>query len=212
MDHPVYELQPALSVEETLRVLDLVCPKVTTIPDVHENAATTWHQFEQYAPVMRQAFPHIKLMGVPQGLDVDSILESAYNMADSGLCDMLAIGIKRSLPDLDRALIVRKVLERYPEMRFHLLGARWPYTNEVSMADWEPVESMDTAEPVNAAMRGVPIFKVTEQSQVARDPLFQSMSRRALMQSRLVCKNIESFQAGIATQTALSVEEILKLP
>ena len=206
MDHPIYELQPALSVYDTLRVLDLVRPEITTIPDVHEQMGVTWKMFNEYAPLMRKAFPGTKLMGVPQGLDVDQILYQAYAMVESGLADMLAIGIKRSIPDLDRAGIVANLHERYPDLKFHLLGARWPYTNEREMAGLPWVESLDSAEPVNAAMRGVRFHLIREQFSVKRDENFQNMAGRAKAQKRLVWNNIQAMSDLLATPVEQSAK------
>lgn len=218
MDHPIYELQPALSIENTLMVISAVQPDMTTIPDVHEDYETTMKMFHEYAPIMRHEFSHVRLMGVPQGLDVGTILKSAHIMMESGLCDTLAIGIKRSIPDLDRAYIVHTLHVEYPDLRFHLLGARWPYTNEASMANWPWVESLDSAEPVNAGLNGYRLADLSDLKiatlATKRPNFFNSLGRiaRNPKHFEIIRENIKWMESLLnATSEDLLVEVPTKL-
>lgn len=197
MDHPIYELKPALSLLDTLDVLSRMNPEITTVPDVHEDYEVTMQMFRLYAPAMHDLYPNIRLMGVPQGKDESTIWRSAIQMAESGMVNMLGIGIKRSIPTLDRARLVAQLHDLYPTMQFHLLGARWPYINECKMALMPWVESCDTAEPVSAGIRGIEL-KDAKALDVQRDINFQQMAGEALSMKRVVGANIWQMQELLA--------------
>lgn len=188
LDHPVYELEPALGVMETVSLIQSLEPDITTVPDKHEDYETTRSMFFEYAPAMRGRVPGLRLMGVPQGTTPGQILFSAQEMARSGLVDMLGIGIKRSIPDLDRAALIQQISSQFPRMRYHLLGARWPYLNEHEAAQDERVESLDSAEPVSIALKGR-YFRDATAPDTKRRPDFHQTAELAVVLRGLIWDN-----------------------
>ena len=191
LDHPIYELMPALDLFQTLALIQTYQPHITTIPDKHEDYTATTKMFYQYAPAMYEVTrgTRTRLMGVPQGTTYEMILANALLMLDTGQVDILGIGIKRSIPDLKRSQLVKDISRLYPKMRYHLLGARWPYHDEQLMAHDERVESCDTAEPVNAALNGVKFLDAGPED-VRRATNFQTLGLKALEGAPLVWSNI----------------------
>jgi len=211
LDHPIYELQPHLNLFDTFEVLDLINPTIATIPDKHEDPDTTWSMFLQYAEALHQHVTSHKLrtrlMGVPQGIEFHEILQQALDMADTGLCDVLGIGVKRSNFGLKRSELVDAIQQKHPNMRFHLLGARWPYADELSMRDNEAVESCDTAEPVNAALNGV-YLRESVSTDVGRAENFQQLADKAWTKRELVWYNMDDMSRLLRAKSNVTLAEL----
>ncbi len=151
MDWPIYEnTEVTITMEQLFMVNALVHPEFLIIPDVRHSATGTLVKAEEYM----SSFPgHEPATGVIQGTTVEEYVRCAAGLADLNFKRMALPKDFTKNTGQDRCLFLHRLFheEIIPEStRIHLLGADWPYSDEF-ICLVEQVDSIDTAEPWNAA-------------------------------------------------------------
>lgn len=217
LDCPVYEGGPILTAE-ALKSLVRMMPGIEflIVPDVIDDKAATLERFYEYVSVI----DHPSCTGVPQGRTPEEALDCAVDMIAAGV-NRLAVPNKRAwsrgasrsqfinatnigvavanhmAPDYDSGLL-----------KWHLLGAEFPYTDEMQAAVLPGVVSLDTAEPINAAYKGYVFDSHSPQARKRPDYFFTGVA----LDKRTTNRNIGEMQSWLnsfATKAGLSDEERL---
>jgi hypothetical protein len=154
LDCPVMEHGELLEPWQLKRVIRKLDPTVTIVPDTPFNKFLTLQQFRVYAEML----DHSSLAGVLQGTSVSELVECAVEMLDYGVA-YLAIprlserNAGRSFARRSNIIQALAQATDTSKIKYHLLGANWPYEDEMYCAAYGLADSVDTAEPVNAAIR-----------------------------------------------------------
>lgn len=161
LDCPVYEGGPILTAQALKALVnDMPGIEFCIIPDVIDDRDATLKRFFEYVKII----DHPSCTGVPQGKTVEDALDCAIDMIGRGNINRLAIPNKRAWShQATRRQLIHAITmgigiadAMAPEfaagkLKFHLLGADFPYTDEMECATLPGVVSLDTAEPINAA-------------------------------------------------------------
>lgn len=166
LDCPVYEggdILPALELKKLVR--DMPGIEFCIIPDVIDHKQETLARFYDYVSIIDSP----TCTGVPQGRTVEEVVDCAMEMLAYGGIRRLAVPNKRAWSgQATRAQFITAVVNgaaiadhlthhkrgfEVGHVKWHLLGAEFPYHDEMEAAAIPGVISLDTAEPVNAAIK-----------------------------------------------------------
>lgn len=207
VDSPIWEQREVPTPFQMSQLLTQYQPDFCTVPDVLYDFDATLEMLNEYGNYMKPiaARTGTKLIGVPQGSDVEQTFECAIRMIESGLVGMLGISCKRNFDQpLIRSELIRRIHE-FAEIPVHLLGAQWPYEDEASMSNWPLVTSCDTAEPINAALNGLMLEQVTRPQQVERPKGFDTehLGNVAMGRKELIWYNVQKMQSLLNSTPAM---------
>jgi len=193
-----------LTLGELLLAIDKIKPDEVIVKDVLLNKDATIRASISSARAIKERYPHIKLMMVPQGRNVVEWLGCYYTFLEEPLCDVIGIS-KISVPECFKNISISPEISDCRNVclqvlaylgllgkPLHLLGMGNP--NEYREYSDEPyksyIRSTDSAYTMVAAFNGQDFVEV---QQFTRYPTKEEYFSAVLdhKQSELAAKNIE---------------------
>ena len=145
LDNGMYEEGEPLSVEELIHYAKEIDADIVFAPDQHPDKALTLDLTKEFIAKSKEAKGSWKIGAIPQGKNVEEVLESYYTIAE--LDEVYVIGLS-FLNDRNRLVETLVKENRWSYKWHHMLGlynlkeiANWPYF----------ITSMDTVKPIKAA-------------------------------------------------------------
>lgn len=163
LDCPIVEHGKIIDPEQYAQVVRAIKPTMAIIPDVQFQRMPTLAMFKEYLAACPSAYRE-RLAGVPQGTTKMEIVWCAQEMYDAGIRRMGIIRTRNIAGKPRRSDIIRTLA--YSDVKYHLLGAEFPYIDEGWCSENHLADSCDSAEPINAAIRGMNM--VTSRKDLAR--------------------------------------------
>lgn len=148
LDNPIVEHGEIASPSEMRLLVKVLQPDFAFIPDAQFDRKATLSLMTNYLA----ACDSTCMAGVPQGSTVEEQIECAKEMYSYGLRRMGIVRQSERNGNGSRADIIRRLHDLgMNDVAYHLLGARWPYSDEIACATYGLAVSVDTAEPINAS-------------------------------------------------------------
>lgn len=149
LDAPIVEKGKVPDPTDMAQLARWLNPTFMFIPDVQFDYRATLSRFNHYAA----RIDHQSATGVIQGKYLSEQMVCANEMYAAGI---RRLALPRPGPKnggTSRYHLISALNPTLPDVKWHLLGARWPYQDERACSTIPNVISIDTAEPVNAALR-----------------------------------------------------------
>jgi hypothetical protein len=148
IDNPVYEGLGHADPKQSRNLLRQYQPRFLLLPDVRFNFRLTIIRADDYLAVLDSP----AVTGVLQGNTLDEVLECALEFYRLGVRRLAVPKDLTERTGVPRSGLVSKILD-LRDVKFHLLGAIYPYSDEKFIAAHLPsVLSVDSSEPCNAAL------------------------------------------------------------
>lgn len=186
LDCPIVEHGRLLTPQEYANVVQYIEPTMAIVPDAQFDRLETMRMFDRYY----SACSDPSMAGVPQGKNMPDMIQCARFMYDAGVRRMGIIRTRNIEGQPKRSEIIREL--GYTDVKYHLLGAEFPYIDESWCAHLRLADSCDSAEPINAAIRGLNmVTSHGDRSRFARPAEFMQIS---YIDTRMLKRNIQRMQ------------------
>lgn len=162
LDCPIMEKGRILEPRELRLLVDLIQPTFTIVPDIIFDQRGTMNLFYQYCEVIA----HPSLTGVLQGETHLQLIQCACEMYNYGVRQLAIPRISDRNGAVQRSEILPELHAVFPDVKWHMLGANYPYGDEILIRNI--ASSCDSAEAANASIKDEPI----ERGQTKRSPDF----------------------------------------
>lgn len=175
LDNGAYELGEAIPIEDLRWCIKDLNPMAVFLPDVRFDAKETQHRSTIAAEQLYDLA--VKLWCVPQGNDLDSILDSYTYFAKQPWCS--GFGLYEEIGQVAglgwRSDFLQFLQERdlvKPSRWYHLLGMEEDLTRLKQLATFDWVDSIDSVKPIVYGLHGIDINSLLTPKYPHRPPRY----------------------------------------
>ena len=159
LDNCAYELGESLSAIALAKCIELTNPTAMFLPDVRFKKDKTLARTAETLPKFREQFPHMKFFAVPQGNDLQSVVECYWELVKLGVD---GFGIYEEIGEVTRLGRRADFLDYMysqgmvlPNMTYHCLGMEEDVEQIKRLAMFPWVMGVDSAKPIVYGIHGV---------------------------------------------------------
>lgn len=159
VDNGAYEFTTAVDADSLLKVASELDADICVLPDVRFQSELTLERTATAIKYLDELRPTTKLIGVPQGNDLESVIDAYTRLYDLGVD---GFGLYEEIGEVtglgNRAAFCQYLVDHdlvHPQMYYHMLGMEEDLTQLQDLAQFEWIDGIDSCKPIVYGMAGI---------------------------------------------------------